>query len=520
MREVGPREEDDQGMRNVLLREEYEKDVLSRLTRNNRLRKPASERDTATESKALVDDQEQDNNDETLQAEQNEPDIETSEATFTDEEPAEEPIPELSEQEQMELDEAEEAAAQERRELLNSVWRHYPGPGGAVEGLGADDTEEESMYSKREFHAAEERYAISLSKEMRNQQRERSQQHKSLPRADEDAEGDQSEEARLDEDDKTLLSLDLSTPTPVDSPGHLLASGGSGGLGNTFFLSGSSRSPKFATRGRKGQFVSIHLELKVPADVGFIGFPNAGKSTLLRALTGATKQSAKVGGWEFTTLSPNVGVLRMNTLTGRLIGTGKEAIFDSSVADEVDQGLPEANSLLGSTGPDVSLVDEDDAAGLGIKGETRYTLADLPGLIKGAAENRGLGHLFLRHAERCDTLIYVLDCSPSRPEPWKDLEILKGELESYKAGLSDKIGLIVANKCDTLGPQQQPDGDMKVMTVEEARAKLAQLRQEVSPLAVLPVSAMYRQGVESVAREIHRIVAEKRDLQGMHDGKW
>ncbi|PWN20174.1 GTP1/OBG subdomain-containing protein [Microstroma glucosiphilum] len=402
----------------------------------------------------------------------------------------------------------EEEESLERRQMLNSVWRHYPGQGGAVEGLGADSKDEENLYSREEFRLAEERYAIALRKERAERAKEQ---------ADDLSGGidSASEDSSLDSDDaQPIFTLDLSTPTPASSMGHLLASGGTAGFGNPYFLTGSNRSPKFATRGRQGEFISLTLELKTPADIGFIGLPNAGKSSLLRALTGATRKSAQVGGWEFTTLSPNVGVMRMSGAAGEartLIGTGSEPILDSRVEDLPASAEEEYGRRFSS-----SILEGEDG------NESQYVLSDLPGLILGASSNRGLGHQFLRHAERCLALLYVVDVSPSRPNPWEDLMVLKRELEGYKEGLSTKIRGVVANKCDVLGPSQSQSHDDAAageepqrLTVDEAREKLRYLQQRVredhgQDLKVFPVSAMWRQGVQGLAAQIETTIREEK----------
>ncbi|KAG2092781.1 GTP1/OBG domain-containing protein [Suillus cothurnatus] len=201
--------------------------------------------------------------------------------------------------------------------------------------------------------------------------------------------------------------------------GHIVARGGNGGLGNPHFLSPISRSPKFATRGHEGERITLYLELKILADIGLVGMPNAGKSTLLRALTGGR---AKTSCWyAFTTLNPIVGVIRVAE-DGTFEGALQEPGHDFDVHETF-----------------------------------RFTVADNPGLISGASENVGLGHSFLRSMERSLALVYVVDLS--QPEPWDELRDLKDELEKYQPGMSDKAHMVIANKADLLGGEGDPDAE-------------------------------------------------------------
>lgn len=185
----------------------------------------------------------------------------------------------------------------------------------------------------------------------------------------------------------------------LNVPGMRLtvARGGSGGWGNRHFATSTNRAPRRCNPGTPGEELLIELELKTIADAGLVGYPNAGKSTLLGAVSNARP---KVAPYPFTTLNPVVGVVEF---------------------------------------PDY----------------TRLTVADIPGLIDGASENVGLGHEFLRHIERTAVLVYVLDMSGiDGRTPWDDFASLKHELNMYQKGLSRRGMIIAANKMDAPGSRE------------------------------------------------------------------
>jgi GTP-binding protein len=171
----------------------------------------------------------------------------------------------------------------------------------------------------------------------------------------------------------------------------LAVAGARGGRGNARFASSTNRAPRQADLGRPGDSRWLHLELKLLADVGVIGFPNAGKSTLVSRLSAATP---KIADYPFTTLTPTLGIVR----------------------------------------PD---------------GERTFVIADLPGLIPGAAEGKGLGHQFLRHTERTRLLLHVLDLDPQTGrDPIEDFEVINDELRRYSAELAERPQIVIANKAD------------------------------------------------------------------------
>jgi GTPase len=202
--------------------------------------------------------------------------------------------------------------------------------------------------------------------------------------------------------DDLQLSVPPGTAVFDDETGELLADlvavgqaamiarGGRGGLGNTHFKSSTHQAPKHAQKGEPGEERWIRLELRLIADVGLVGLPNAGKSTILAAVTAATP---KIADYPFTTLEPNLGVM--------------------------------------------DLGDED---------ERRPTIADVPGLIEGASSGAGLGHAFLRHVERTRILVHVVDGSARDPE-W-DHEVIREELRAHDPALLEKPLLVVFNKVD------------------------------------------------------------------------
>ena len=226
------------------------------------------------------------------------------------------------------------------------------------------------------------------------------------------------------------IIVDMST-----GEDFVLAKGGRGGWGNAHFATPTRQVPRFAKSGLKGVERDVILELKLLADVGLVGFPNVGKSTLLSVTSNARP---KIANYHFTTLFPNLGVIY------------------------VEEGVS-------------------------------FVMADIPGIIEGAAEGAGLGHDFLRHIDRCRLLIHVVDVSGSEGrDPVEDFHAICAELKDYSVDLSNRPMIVAANKCDLLMPESD---------------NLERLRQAVSKAGceMYEISA----GTTLGTRDLMRVVAEK-----------
>jgi GTPase len=327
--------------------------------------------------------------------------------------------------------------------------------------------------------------------------------------------------ARKRQSDTSPLFLDLdhmppeATARAPDAPlglprvqqlGTLIASGGAAGYGNPRFTSTTNPSPKFATRGYEGERVTLELELKLLVEVGLVGAPNAGKSTLLRALTAGRARST-VAGYAFTTLNPVVGVVRVaedGSIVGGENGGDHSAVYDETVVER------RREKELMERGAFADMPTRNQARGGDAHESFRFTIADNPGLIEDASDNVGLGHSFLRSMERSLALVYVVDLSG--PAPWDELRMLQEELEKYKSGMSKRARMVIANKADLLATDGDPE------EVGLARARLAQLEAFVIDemghddrmLDVVPTSGKYGQNLRSVVRKLRTCVEEVR----------
>lgn len=235
-----------------------------------------------------------------------------------------------------------------------------------------------------------------------------------------------------------------------DGQRAVVAEGGRGGRGNAAFVNRHRRLPRFRERGERVEERTLLLELKLIADVGLVGFPSVGKSSLVARLSAARP---RIEAWPFTTLTPHLGVMR------------------------------------GGNAPDGTPVD--------------VVLADVPGLVEGAADGRGLGIRFLRHIERCLVLLHVLDAAPSDPDrdPVTDLALLRRELGRHDPSLLQRPQLVVLNKLDL------PDG--------QAMAELVRARLIADGEEVLEVSAATGAGLDALRFRLGAMVAEERARVGL-----
>jgi len=247
------------------------------------------------------------------------------------------------------------------------------------------------------------------------------------------------------EEESGAQLTDLST----DGQRFTLAQGGAGGLGNLHFKSSTNRAPRQRTLGKAGERRRLRLELKVLADVGLLGAPNAGKSTLIAAVSNARP---RVADYPFTTLHPHLGVVRM----------------------QADRG---------------------------------FVIADVPGLIEGAAEGAGLGHQFLRHLVRTRLLLHIVDIAPSDAaiDPVKQVRAIGAELKKFDPALFRKPRWIVLNKIDLIDPERRQE------VVEQVRRRLR------TKAPVFAISGVTREGCRDLMWAVQRFLFEQTGAEALTD---
>ena len=266
----------------------------------------------------------------------------------------------------------------------------------------------------------------------------------------------------------TLTALDGTRLCDLTVPGDrfLVAEGGRGGHGNAKFLSNRRRAPAFAEQGEHGEERWCDLELRLAADVALIGFPNVGKSTLIARVS---KARPKIADYPFTTLVPHLGVVRV----------GERASH------------------------------RDDA--------TEFVMADVPGLIEGAAEGRGLGHEFLRHVERARVLCVLLDLSPAAPAPpARQLEVLTRELSAHLAELSDRPRLVVGSKADVA----DADVDRSACDLVVSATRGDGVEELLGRLAALVVGARAEAAATGDEPRVHRPRAQEIEVHARGQGRF
>ncbi len=232
---------------------------------------------------------------------------------------------------------------------------------------------------------------------------------------------------------------------------EVVLKGGRGGLGNMNYATATMQAPQYAQAGQPGQELWVQLELKVIADVGLVGFPNAGKSTLLSRVSNARP---KIADYPFTTLDPHLGV-----------------------------------------------VDLEDGAG--------FVMADIPGLIEGAAEGVGLGHDFLRHIERTRVLIHVVDAASTEGrDPVEDIRVICNELGKYNPELLARPQIIAANKIDAMYGMPDAYGNADSAAAGDEADPLKRLKKTFEPegIQVYPISAVSGQGVKELLYAVYRLL--------------
>ena len=227
--------------------------------------------------------------------------------------------------------------------------------------------------------------------------------------------------------DEDVLVADLAGPGNE----YVAAKGGRGGRGNAQFATATRRTPGFSEKGEPGQERWLRLELRLLADVGLVGFPNAGKSTLISRVSSA---KPKIADYPFTTLVPNLGVVRV--------------------------------------------------------GEETFIVADIPGLVPGAHEGKGLGHQFLRHVRRAAVLLFLVDLTAQDRDPTTDFQVLRDELEAFDPELASRPFIVVATKTDA-GADRLPDVQAAIP-------------------GVLPISAVTGDGIEPLLGRLRQAVREAR----------
>ena len=240
---------------------------------------------------------------------------------------------------------------------------------------------------------------------------------------------------------KDLKNNEVIADLSTNGEREVICKGGKGGLGNHHFATSKNSAPEFAKLGTAGEEKEVLIELKLLADVGLVGFPSVGKSTLLSVVSSAKPEIAD---YPFTTLTPQLGMVKVDN--------------------------------------------------------TSFVMADLPGLIEGASEGKGLGHEFLKHIERCRLILHVLDMGGEERDPLSDYEIINNELASYPGNLIERPQIVIANKMD----------------LENAPANLKRFKEKYPDLEVFETTTIINEGLKPVLYRVKDLL-ESLPVYPIHD---
>ena len=231
---------------------------------------------------------------------------------------------------------------------------------------------------------------------------------------------------------------DITIADITEAIPYLIVSGGKGGKGNVKFKTTRNTAPRLSENGDPGEQLELNLTLKVLADVGFVGKPSAGKSTLISKISNA---KPKIADYPFTTLTPQLGFVYV--------------------------------------------------------GENDFVAADLPGLIKGAAQGKGLGHEFLRHIERCRLIAHVIDFGSEEKDPIADYAIINSELKEYALELDDRSQVVIANKMD----------------MENFSNNVSKFKKKFPNIKVIEVSAIEEKGIDTLKHELYDALSKIKEIE-------
>ncbi|EFP76853.2 uncharacterized protein PGTG_02314 [Puccinia graminis f. sp. tritici CRL 75-36-700-3] len=403
-------------------------------------------------------------------------------------------------------------------------------PPKASDLVGEDIEVAKARRSKLFVHYPESEDSNQTNEALKNLEIDLLQEQWATERARSQSEPFQMDCAKFHEDHRSRTNIEhpstqVNRSIKAEQDFFLIAKGGEGGLGNSNFSGNQTTLPRFATRGKKGEVIELELELKTLADIGLVGFPNSGKSTLIHTLTNSR---AEIAPYPFTTLNPQIGTLIIFN----------DGSWDLDEPTDAINHSPSHREYLDANSATDLIRDRSNrqrsSSHSPRKCESiRLTIADCPGLLPKASENVGLGHAFLRHIERSRMLVVVVDLMAGLPTATtattssssssltnqrliedenpqrccQDVETLFKELESYQPGLSGRVGILIANKADlsSTDPRLQEIAQVRLQALQDYVHALSsfQVQQSIRNLgtphiSVLPLSAKFRLNVRKL----------------------